>query len=61
MKHFEMMTHHIFRQPRVIRIRGPIDGRERSDNVNERILRSAKGEIDEVEGDRRFNGRFRGP
>jgi len=61
MKHFEAMTHRVVRQPRVIRIRSPVYGRECSDNVNERILRSTKGETDEVEGDHRFNSLFRGP
>jgi len=60
MKHFETMTHHVVRQPRVIRICSPVYGRERSDNVNEHILRSAKGEINKVEGDHRFNSRFGG-
>ena len=55
------MTHHVVQQLRAIRIRGPIDGGERLDNVNERVISSAKGEIDEVEGDHPFNGRFRGP
>ena len=52
-------AYHIVRQPRVIRICGPIDGRERSYNINERVLRGAKGEIDQVESDHRFDGWFR--
>jgi len=55
MKHFETMTHHVVRRPWVTWVRGPTDGREHLDNVNEHILGSTKGE------NHRYNGRFRGP